>query len=79
MMQNCAENPYDMLLSFLRKILKVGVALVAVEATSLCGIWKDSASTIAGYENAKHSALAVIVPQIRPYLNKVCLFLPSAI
>ncbi|GAV05073.1 hypothetical protein RvY_15258-2 [Ramazzottius varieornatus] len=57
--------------SVTKSLVKVGVALAAVEVTSLCGIWKDSASTIAGYENAKHSALAVIVPQIRTYLDKV--------
>ncbi|XP_055357974.1 uncharacterized protein LOC129602836 [Paramacrobiotus metropolitanus] len=51
--------------------LKVGVAIAALEATSWYGIWKDSQAATTGYQDAKDSFIGTVVPQLKPYADKI--------
>ncbi|OQV23529.1 hypothetical protein BV898_02646 [Hypsibius exemplaris] len=54
-----------------KTILKVGTALVALETTVRMGVWSDSATAAAGYEDYRRSAIGTVVPRVKPYMDKV--------
>ena len=45
--------------------------MLALEATARYGVWSDSATATAGYEDARRTMIGTVIPQVKPYIDQV--------